>query len=99
MVKRLTKDPADIFGVKAGTIYVGDAADLILIDPDKLMSHDGEACVQRRYREEFNHEQLVNRPEGVVTSVVIGGKVAWQNDKPTEALGKEAFGRLLKRAG
>lgn len=98
MVKRLTKDPADIFGVKAGTIYVGDAADLILIDPDKLMAHDGEACVQRRYREEFNHEQLVNRPEGVVTSVVIGGKVAWQNDEPTEALGKEAFGRLLKRA-
>lgn len=98
MVKRLTKDPADIFGVKAGTIYVGDAADLILIDPDKLMAHDGEACVQRRYREEFNHEQLVNRPEGVVTSVVIGGKLAWQNDEPTEFLGKEAFGRLLKRA-
>jgi N-acyl-D-aspartate/D-glutamate deacylase len=98
MVKRLTKDPADIFGVKAGTIYVGDAADLILIDPDKLMAHDGEACVQRRYREEFNHEQLVNRPDGVVTTVVIGGKLAWQNDQPTEALGKEAFGRLLKRA-
>lgn len=98
MVKRLTKDPADIFGVKAGTIYVGDAADLILIDPDKLMVHDGEACVQRRYREEFNHEQLVNRPEGVVSTVVIGGKLAWQNGEPTEALGKQPFGRLLKRA-
>jgi len=35
MVKRLTKDAADVFGVAGGTIYEGDIADLILIDPKK----------------------------------------------------------------
>ena len=97
MVKRLTKDPADLFGVDAGTIYEGDTADLILIDPDKLRAYDGEASVQRRYREEFSHEQLVNRSNGVVETVIIGGQIAWQNDEPTAELGKRRMGRLLKR--
>ena len=42
MVKRLTKDAADVFGVAGGTIYEGDVADLILIDPKKLEDYDGE---------------------------------------------------------
>jgi N-acyl-D-aspartate/D-glutamate deacylase len=97
MVKRLTKDPADLFGVDAGTIYVGDTADLILIDPDKLRAYDGEGSVQRHYREEFSHEQLVNRSNGVVETVIIGGQIAWQNDEPSDELGKRRMGRLLKR--
>ena len=36
MVKRLTADPAAVFGVNRGTIYQGDVADLILIDPTAL---------------------------------------------------------------
>jgi len=59
MVKRLTKDAADVFGVDRGTIYEGDIADLILVDPKRLASYDGEACVERIYREEFQHQQLV----------------------------------------
>jgi len=64
MVKRLTKDAADVFGVAGGTIYEGDIADLILIDPKKLENYDGEQNVQRVHREEFQHEQLVNRSDG-----------------------------------
>jgi hypothetical protein len=99
MVKRLTKDAADVFGVKAGTIYVGDVADLILIDPVKLASHDGEANVQRIYREEFQHQQLVNRSDGVVPLVLIGGNVAWRDNEFGADLETRPFGRLLKPAG
>jgi len=96
MVKRLTKDAADVFGVERGSIYEGDVADIILVDPKQLAQYDGEANVERIYREEFKHEQLVNRSDGVVPLVLINGKVAWQNDSFTDNLGKEKMGGVLK---
>ena len=96
MVKRLTKDAADVFGVAGGTIYEGDIADLILIDPKKLENYDGEQNVQRVHREEFQHEQLVNRSDGIVPFVMIGGHVAWENSQFTADLGQKPMGRLLR---
>jgi N-acyl-D-aspartate/D-glutamate deacylase len=96
IVKRLTKDAADLFGVKAGTIDEGDVADLILVDPQQLANYDGEAHVIRQFRTEYNHEQLVNRSEGVVPLVMIGGNVAWENDGFSSELGEKPMGRLLK---
>ena len=96
MVKRLTKDAADVFGVEGGTIDQGDIADLILIDPVKLADYQGEENVQRIYREEFSHEQLVNRSDGVVDLVMIGGHIAWQDTAFTKHLGKKSMGRLLR---
>jgi len=96
MVKRLTKDAADVFGVGRGTIYEGDVADLILVDPEVLKNYDGEANVERVYREEFQHQQLVNRSDGVVPMVMIGGKIAWKEDSFSDRFGQEKFGRLLK---
>ena len=96
MVKRLTKDAADVFGVEGGTIDQNDVADLILIDPVKLADYQGEENVQRIYREEFSHEQLVNRSDGVVDLVMIGGHIAWQGTAFTKHLGKKPMGRLLR---
>jgi len=96
MVKRLTKDAADVFGVAGGTVDEGDVADLILIDPEQLANYDGESNVQRIHREEFQHEQLVNRSDGVVPFVMIGGHAAWENNEFTSDLGQKAMGRLLR---
>jgi N-acyl-D-aspartate/D-glutamate deacylase len=96
MVKRLTKDAADVFGVAGGTVDEGDVADLILIDPEQLANYDGEGNVQRIYREEFQHEQLVNRSDGVVPFVMIGGHAAWENNEFTSDLGQKPMGRLLR---
>ena len=96
MVKRLTKDAADVFGVAGGTIYEGDIADLILIDPKKLQDYDGEQNVQRVHREEFQHEQLVNRSDDVVPLVMIGGHTAWENNNFDSDLGQKPMGRLLR---
>lgn len=98
MVKRLTKDAADVFGVDRGTIYEGDVADLILVDPRQLSQYDGEAKVERIYREEFQHQQLVNRSDGVVPLVLINGEVAWQANRFSPELGKQKLGSLLKRS-
>lgn len=99
MVKRLTRDAADVFGVDGGTIYPGDRADLILVDPAQLAKYDGEANIQRIYREEYQHQQLVNRSDGVVPLVLINGHIAWQGDQFSSDLGKRRFGRLLKPTG
>ena len=96
MVRRLTRDAAEVFGVHGGRIELGDQADLILVDPQQLACYDGERAVIRRYREEFEHEQLVNRSDTVVPLVMIGGKVIWENDAFVDAAGKQAFGRLLR---
>jgi N-acyl-D-aspartate/D-glutamate deacylase len=96
MVKRLTKDAADVFGVAGGTIYEGDIADLILIDPKQLQDYDGEQNIQRVHREEFQHEQLVNRSDDVVPLVMIGGHTAWENNSFASDLGQKPMGRLLR---
>lgn len=96
MVKRLTSDAAEVFGVKGGCINEGDIADLILIDPQALAAYNGEQQVERIYREEFQHQQLVNRSDDVVPLVLIGGQKAWQQNQFSAELGTKKMGRLLK---
>lgn len=96
MVKRLSKDAADLFGVEGGSINIGDKADLILIDPKALSSYDGEANIQRVLRDEYQHHQLVNRSDDVVPLVMVGGHIAWQDNKHSEELGQIPMGRLLR---
>ncbi len=98
MVKRLTKDAAEVFGVEGGTIYPGDVADLILIDPVQLSTYNGEQSVARVYREEFQTQQLVNRSDGVVNLVMIGGQTAYENNTFNSTLGVQPMGRLLRSA-
>jgi len=95
MVKRLTRDVSELFGVQSGTLETGVKADITIIDPEKLKTYDGQANVQRIYREEFEHEQLVNRSDDVVNYTIIGGKIAWQKDRFSAGLNTEVFGRVL----
>ncbi len=97
MVKRLTQDAAKVFGVDGGSIDIGDIADLILIDPEALSHYDGEANVERRYRDELQHEQLVNRSDGVVRLTLINGQCAWRDGAFGKQLGRQKMGRVLRR--
>ncbi len=97
MVKRLTKDAADVFGVAGGTINIGDQADVILVDPNQLKQYEGEAKVERVFREEYQHQQLVNRSDDVVPLVLINGHTAWKDNAFGEGLGKVKMGSLLKK--
>lgn len=96
MVKRLTRDPAEVFGVEGGRIDIGDQADVILIDPLQLAAYDGEAGVVRQYRDDFEHEQLVNRSDSVVPLVMIAGDIIWQHDAFPDDAGRRRFGRVLR---
>ena len=98
MVKRLTRDPAEFFGLDAGSIEIGAQADITLVDPEVLRNWDSNDTRQLHYRELFQHDQMVNRPEGVVTRVLIRGETAWCDGAVTEALGSRPMGRALRAA-
>ena len=94
-VKRLTRDPADFFGINAGRIDVGSQADIILIDPKALAAYDSDANTLPVFRDAFGHEQMVNRSDGVVTHTYVAGKLAWVGDAFGPELGKARMGRVL----
>jgi N-acyl-D-aspartate/D-glutamate deacylase len=95
-VKRLTKDAADIFDLDAGTLDIGAQADVLLVDPNAFKAYDPDKQTVMIYRDIFEHDQMVNRPEGVVQNVLIAGKYAVKGGELCEALGKERFGRPLR---
>ena len=98
-VERLTRVPAEFFDVDAGTLAPGSRADVTIVDPEALADYDAEANIESRFREDFGHEQLVNRSDGVVAGVVIGGRVAWDGTAYVSYFGKERLGRVLRAGG
>jgi hypothetical protein len=79
MVKRLTSEPAEIFGLDVGSLKIGAQADMVLINPEALDGWQPDQTRKLEYREIFGHQQMVNRPEGIVDSVYINGVVAWKD--------------------
>ena len=87
----------EILGVNHGEgIEIGDQADLILIDPAALQQFDHHDSARRIFRDEFQHDQLVNRTDGVVPLVMIKGHPAWSGDHFEQGFGKQQFGRVLE---
>jgi len=95
-VKRLTKDPAQFFGVDAGEIRVGAQADVVLINPPQLQSYETNDNRHYLYVPHYDAKCMVNRSDGVVEQVYISGTRVWENgDRCTEALGTQTLGRAL----
>jgi len=96
IVKRLTREPAEFFGLDTGTLNIGAQADIVLINPEALKTWDTNNTRQLHYRDIFQHQQLVNRSEGIVDKVYINGECAWENGAPGEALGNKKLGKILR---
>ena len=98
MVRRLTREPAEFFNLDVGTLDIGAQADLVVIDPTALRDWDCNDTRQFIYRDLFEHHQMVNRPEGIVRSVLIRGALVWDDGHFTETLGREGLGRAVRAA-
>jgi N-acyl-D-aspartate/D-glutamate deacylase len=98
MVKRLTKEPAEFFGLDVGTLEIGAQADILLVDPEALKVWDSNDNRKLQYRELFQHDQMVNRSDGVVQRVFIKGEAVWEEGAITDALGSKPLGRALRAA-
>ena len=98
MVQRLTSEPAAFFGLDVGTLEIGAQADMVLLDPVALANYECDPNRQLVHRDLFEHDQMVNRSDGVVSRVLIKGQTAWAGTEFTAQLGSETLGRALRAA-
>ena len=96
-VHRLTGELADWYGIDAGHLRIGDRADIVVLDPDRL---DGslDEYAEAPVAQYANLPRMVNRNDAAVNLVLIGGRAVVRDGAPTELLGAERTGSFL-RAG
>jgi N-acyl-D-aspartate/D-glutamate deacylase len=95
MVQRLTREPAEFFGLDAGRMDIGRQADLVMLNPEALRAYDGDAGIRLEYRPSFECHQLVNRSDGVVRATYVAGKRLWEGAGFGSGFGRERAGRAL----
>ncbi len=95
-VRRLTRDPADFIGIQVGRIDVGCQGDVVVLDPAALAAYDSEANSRFIFRDDIDHEQMVNRSDGVVSQVYIAGALVWAGNEIQPSLGSRKLGRALR---
>lgn len=96
-VHRLTGELAEWYGIDAGHLRVGDRADLVVVNPNRLDSSldtYAEALVEQY----GGLARMVNRNDETVELVLIGGNAVVRDGVPTDLLGTERTGSFL-RAG
>ena len=94
-VRRLTRAPAEFFGLDVGSLEIGAQADVTVIDPRRLQMYDTDTSRRWIYRDIIEHEQHVNRSDGVVSEVMIAGELVWQNNAFKAPFGECKLGRAL----
>jgi N-acyl-D-aspartate/D-glutamate deacylase len=95
-VHRLTRESAEWFGLDAGTLDIGRRADVVVLDPAKL-APELSPPVELNDPRTMNTMRMVKRSDGIVETVIIGGKIAFQGGAFSPDLGRERYGQLLRR--
>ena len=94
-VWRLTGELGDWLDVDAGRIRVGDRADVAVIDPEALDARL-DAYHEAPMENLGGLQRMVNRSDGAVRAVVVGGRVAFAGGAFDAALGRaRGFGSFL----
>ena len=94
-VHRLTGELADWYQLDAGHLRVGDRADLVVVDPQRLdasLDKYGEAPI-----DQFGGmSRMVNPNDDTVNAVFVGGRAVFLDGSPTGLLGKQGTGSFLR---
>ncbi|CAN3127957.1 N-acyl-D-amino-acid deacylase family protein [Mycobacterium sp. smrl_JER01] len=94
-VHRLTGELADWYGLDAGHLRVGDWADVLVVDPERLdrsLDDYHEAPVEAY----GGLSRMVNRNDATVSAVLVAGQVVFRDGQPTEVLGSRRTGSFLR---
>ena len=73
----LTAAPAELLGIKAGRIRVGDVADFCIFDKDHEFTVKGKNFISKGHNTPFENKKLY----GMVLWTVKDGRVTWQTAK------------------
>ncbi len=81
LIARLTRDPARVFGLPAGSLEPGAQADLVLLDPDLEWTVRGDA-----FRSKGRYTPLEgSRLRGRVVLTMVGGRIVHRLEQLTHA--------------
>ncbi|AFM17609.1 N-acyl-D-aspartate/D-glutamate deacylase [Mycolicibacterium chubuense NBB4] len=96
-VHRLTGELADWYRLDAGHLRIGDRADVVVIDPERL---DGtlDAYAESPVDSYGGLSRMVNRNDDAVTAVLVGGRAVFFNGAATPLVGRQRTGRFLRAA-
>jgi hypothetical protein len=98
-VSRVTGEPARWFRLNAGVLKEGAKADLLLINPDHLLTPISEQ-MEIRDRALDGAIRMVKRgSERIIEAVYINGRLAVCCGEPMESLGQEKMGDTLSLSG
>jgi N-acyl-D-aspartate/D-glutamate deacylase len=96
-VHRLTGELADWYRIDAGHLRLGDRADIVVIDPDRL-----DATLEDYAEERVEHygglSRMVNRNDDTVSAVFVGGRAVLLDGELTDLVGGQRTGRFLRAA-
>ena len=96
-VHRLTGELADWYRIDAGHLRIGDRADVVIIDPERL-----DATLDDYAEEPVEQygglSRMVNRNDATVTAVLVGGQTVFLDGAPTSLVGTQRTGRFLRAA-
>ncbi|POX86343.1 N-acyl-D-amino-acid deacylase family protein [Mycobacterium kansasii] len=76
MVRKLTSDLADWWGVEAGRLRIGARADVVVVNPDGLTDQVFEIS-EAPAPDAFGVDRVVNRNDDAVEAVLINGRTAY----------------------
>lgn len=94
-VHRMTGELADWYGIDAGHLRLGDRADLVVLDPERLDDRL-DAYAESTVEQYGNLSRMVNRNDETVDLVLVGGRVVVRGGAPTALLGVQRTGSFLK---
>ena len=79
LVRRLSTDPARIFGLPGGSLGRGTLGDVVVFDPDARWTVTADAFVSRSQNSPFIGRDLVGRVE----RTLVGGRTVYQRHVPS----------------
>jgi N-acyl-D-aspartate/D-glutamate deacylase len=93
-VQRLTGELADWYRIDAGHLRIGDRADVVVIDPERLDSTLDDYA-EDRVEQYGGLSRMVNRNDATVSAVFVGGRAVFLDGKATDLVGEQRTGRFL----
>jgi N-acyl-D-aspartate/D-glutamate deacylase len=94
-VHRLTGELADWYQIEAGHLRIGDRADVVVVDPERLDATLDEYA-EEKVDQYAGLSRMVNRNDRTVSAVFVAGQAVFLDGRPTDIVGKQRTGRFLR---
>lgn len=80
LIERMSTRPARLLGVAGGALSVGDAADIVILDPDRAVTVDASHFASKGKNTPFDGRTYM----GKVTHTLVGGRVIYSEEEDDE---------------